>query len=209
MIHVWIYREVPCLGPFLTGMLWNWQKSVRSSQFIPLLKPPSHGFCWVTDSLIAQILFGRITGQLTGDQEGVQQSCCCAFLIAASSHQSASATWVLGVDSLNCWCGQDGLALRQGSRLRGSCSRKHLSSRWHWQGKWTVLHVLKLSTLSKQQTQLNTLGAYLLTSAGVSGFNITDLGLQAPGKWTHLFLRHCLSSSVNISRGKGDQWKSS
>lgn len=110
---------------------------------------------------------------------------------------------MLGVDSLNCWCGQDGLALSQGSWLSGSCSRKHLSSRWHWQGKWTVLHVLKLSTLSKQQTQLNTLGAYLLTSTGVSGFNITDPGLQAPGKWTCLFLRHCLSSSVNISKGRG------
>ena len=60
-----------------------------------------------------------------------------------------------------------------------------------------------LSTLSEQQTQLDTSGAYLLTSAGVSGFNMTDLGLQAPDKRADLFPRHCLSPSVNIGKGRG------
>lgn len=60
-----------------------------------------------------------------------------------------------------------------------------------------------LSTLSEQQTQLDTSGACLLTSAGVSGFYMTDLGLQAPNRWADLFPRHCLSPSVNIGKGGG------
>lgn len=72
---------------------------------------------------------------------------------------------------------------------------------WHWQGQLTVSPVLKLSTLSKQQTQLHELGISLWMSAGVWGFHITDMGLWVPGKCIDPLPRFCLSSSVNISIG--------
>ena len=71
--------------------------------------------------------------------------------------------------------------------------------RGHWQVKWTILSVLTLSALSKQQT------ACCVTSASVSGFSMTDLGLQVNGQ-----IYSCLSSSVKIGKGGGgDQQKSS
>ena len=63
----------------------------------------------------------------------------------------------------------------------------------HWQVKWTILGVLTLSALSKQQT------AHCVTSASGSGFSVTDLGLQANGQ----IIPVCLPVSILAKEGVG------
>ena len=64
------------------------------------------------------------------------------------------------------------------------------------------------SLLCQHNKQLTVLEAYLVTSASVSGFSMTDLGLQANGQiysWDSV----CLPVSILAKEGGGDQQKSS
>ena len=138
---------------------------------------------------------GWLTLGLHGDQAGVQQTwCLCCWwqpLICQPQEPECWGSSLLTTDvDRTVWpCANilaslvfvpENICLLQG----------------HWQIKWTILSILTLSALSTQQT------AHCVTSASVSGFSMTDLGLQANGQiysWDSV----CLPVSILAKEGAG------
>lgn len=162
-------QGVPCLVLFLTGMLWNRPlamtelsekvlvfSTIVTSRPLVLLSyrlSDCPAFCWIESQ----------DGWLWCFVETRPEPNSPVALNFWSQLLSVSLSnvRVVEVNSPTCWYRQDCLASRQGSWLSDSCSEHICLSQWHWQGKWTVLCILKFFTLSKQQAQLNTPRAYL------------------------------------------------
>lgn len=132
---VWLSRVVLCPGPFLTGWMWNRplvmteiSEKVLVNSFIVTPKPSVLLGHRLPDGLPFCLHESQDSWLWCFMETRLSPALLLLHIFDHSLSSSASATWVVGVESLNCWCGQEGLDLCQGSWLFGSCSRKHLSS---------------------------------------------------------------------------------